>query len=256
MAGKQPSNDERIASAKIAMSDDEILDRFKTHADILWRVTWVLISGIALVVGATAITIRSGHTALVTGTWGRIVIAVVIGALFVYAFVTIVKSSIRPIKADSPRLVQRRLDDYQRVRRRSILLNVFVMFFLVMGLPRMSPLLRAARQLPLLIGAGAFIAGIIVMMAILLSAGPRWQTLVPPGTRELPTDEFDRALRARTTRFGYILVMLLLGAALPVALWRPDWTLTAIAAALYAGFAVPALYYLIADWRASRGDEG
>ncbi|MEI9885991.1 MAG: hypothetical protein WDN08_05710 [Rhizomicrobium sp.] len=35
-------------------------------------------------------------------------------------------------------------------------------------------------------------------------------------------------------------------------LWRPDFALASLAWALYAGFAVPALYYVIADWRASR----
>jgi hypothetical protein len=80
--------------------------------------------------------------------------------------------------------------------------------------------------------------------------------MTPPGARNLPDDEFDSALRARTIRFGYMLVLLLLGAVFQVALWRPDWTLTALAWALYAGFALPAFYYVIADWRASRGDEG
>jgi hypothetical protein len=256
MAENQPSDEKPIARARLETSDEEILDRFETRARMTWRMLWVLPSGIALVVGATAAAIFSGHAALVAGMWGRIVIAAVIGALFVYAFVTIIKSSIQPIKADSPRLVQRRLDHYQGVRRWSILIGVFMMFFVLMGIPHAVPVLRAARQLPLLIGAGALIAGIMLMNALLLSSGPRWQTLVPPGVRELPNDEFDRALRARTTRFGYILVMLLLAGALPVALWRPDWALTAIACALYAGFAAPALYYIIGDWRASRGGEG
>jgi hypothetical protein len=49
--------------------------------------------------------------------------------------------------------------------------------------------------------------------------------------------------------------MMLLGGVLLIELWRPDLTLRAVSWALYAGFALPALYYVIADWRASSGDE-
>jgi hypothetical protein len=41
-------------------------------------------------------------------------------------------------------------------------------------------------------------------------------------------------------------------AALLATILRPDLALAALAWALYAGFALPTLYYVIADWRASR----
>jgi hypothetical protein len=236
-------------------ADDEILNRIKTRDRVTWRMLWGLMSGIALVLAATAAAIFSGHAALVTGMRGRIVTAAVLGALFVYALVTIVRGSMRPVKADGPRFVHCRMDIYQRRRRQTILLNVFVMFFAIMSLSELPPVLRATHQQPLLLGVGALIAGYMLMLVVLLSAGPRWQSTVP-GAGELPNDEFDSALRARTMRLGYILAMLLLGAVLLVALWQPDLTRTALCCALYAGYAVPALYYLVADGRASRGDEG
>ncbi len=253
MAGKQLSNDELIARARAG--DDEILEGFQSRAGNFWRMIWLLVTGLALIVATNAAAIFSGHAALVTGLWGRIVTGAVLVALFVFYFVTTARNSLRPDKTDSARLAQMRLDHYQRARRWSILINVVAMSF-VLGIPPALAIMRAAHLLPLLIGAAALVAGILIINVFLLSAGPGWQTLAPPGLREIPNDEFDVALRARTMRFGYVLVMLLLGAVLPVALWRPDLTLTAIAWALYAGFAVPALYYLIADWRASGAIEG
>lgn len=251
MAEKQPSDDKRIARARIEMSEDEIIDRAKARDRATWRMIWVLISGIALVLGATAIAIKSGHAALVSGMWGQIVILAVIGALFAYAFVTIIKYSIRPIERDSPRLVHYRRDSHQRVWRRSILFSVFMMLFVLMSVLRALPVLRGAHPLLLLVGPS--VAGFMLLLVFTLSVGPRWSG--SPGL-PVPDDEFDRDLRARMMRVGYIVVMLLLGAVFLVDLWQPALTLTALIWALYAGFAVPALYYLIADWRASRGSEG
>jgi hypothetical protein len=252
MTRQRPSDEEPIARAEFELSDDKILDRDRT----LWRMVWVMLGGIALVVAATAAAIFSGHAALVTSMWGQIVTAAFVGPLFVYAFVTIIKCSIGPTEAGSPRLVHRQMDSQHRVWRGSMLLNVFVIFFVAMGLPRVLPFLRATHQPTLL--AGAVLAGsmlmyafIMLLLTFILSAGPGLRM----GARERFNDEFDSALRTRMMRFGYILVMLLLGAVFVVALRRPDWTLTALAWALYAGFAIPALYYLIADWRASRGGE-
>lgn len=230
-------------------NDDKILDRIKTRDRMTWRMVGVLTSGITLVFAAMATAIFSGHAALVTSTWGQIVIAAVVGALFVYAFVTVVKYSIQSTEAGSPRLVHRRTDIHQRRWRQSILLNVIMMFFAVMVLPAAFQVLRVAPQVLLLLGA--FIAGFTLLLALIVSAGPGW-----PGAHERLNDEFDSVLRARMMRFGYILALLLLCAVLQVALWQPDLTLTALVWALYAGFAIPALYYLITDWRASRGGEG
>jgi hypothetical protein len=121
-----------------------------------------------------------------------------------------------------------------------------------MGFMRVLPVLRAAHLLQTL--AGPFITGMMLLLAFILSAGPRWSG--QPGSTALPDDEFDRALRTRMMRFGYIVVMLVLSAVFLVALWQPALTLTVLIWALYAGFAVPALYYVIADWRASRANEG
>jgi hypothetical protein len=254
----RPSDEELLARARL--SDEDILDRFQKRERMLWRMLWGLLGGLALLFTATAAAIFSGHGALVTDMRGRTVIAAFLGALFVYVFATIgryafQRSGIERPEADSPRLLHGRLDIYQRRWRRLVLLYVLTNSVAVMVLPRALPLLRAAHQWPLSMGIGAAFAGSMLLSAFILSAGPRWESMAF-GAPEIPSDEFDSALRARAMRFGYRLLMLLLCSALLVALWQPDLSLTALTWALYAGFAVPALYYLIGDRRASRGDDG
>jgi len=244
-----------MAKTQVEIDDDKILARIKTSDRVMWRVVWVLTSEIALVAALIATAIFTGHAALVTSMLGQSITAAFVGALFVYAIVMMGKYYVPPIEADSPRLVRRRIDAYQRRWRWVILLNIFTTFVFVMNLCRFFPFPGVAHQrMPVLIGA--CVAGFMIMFAFVLSAGPGFQGMAQPGARELLNDEFASALRARTMRFGYIVVMMLLGAVLLVALWQPDLTLTALAWALYAGFAVPALYYVIADWRASSKDEG
>jgi hypothetical protein len=231
------------------VNHDEIPDSFETRARMMRRTVRVLTSGIALLAAAMATAVYSGHAAQVTSVWGQTVISAVVVALFVYAFVMIGKyHHLRATEADSPRLAHRRMDSKGRDWRFMILLNVVVMFFVTLGLAGWFQALRPAPQVLLLFEA--FFAGFMLLLAFILSAGPGWQST------ELVHDEFDSALRARMMRLGYILVLLLLGAVYAVALWQPDLTPAIVIWALYVGFAVPALYYLIGDWRASRGDEG
>ena len=235
------------------INDEEILARIKTSTRMKLRMAWVMTGGIALVAAVTATAHFTGHAALATSMWGQTITAAVVGALFAYAFVMMGKYRVSPMDAAaSPRLMRRRIDAYQRRWRWLILLNVFSWFTFVPFMPRIFPFFGGAHQLmPLLIGA--CFAGLIIMMAFILLVLPGWQDMAQS---ELLNDEFASALRARTMRFGYILTMLLLGGVFLVTLWQPDLTLTALAWALYAGFALPALYYVIADWRASFGDDG
>ena len=240
MAEKQPSN------------EDGIPNHVKTRERMMRRVAWILPGGIAVIGAAMAAAAFSGHAALVSSMRGQIVIGAVAGALFVYALVMIAKCNIAPTELDSPRLVHRRMDSNQRAWRRSILFTVVMMFVALMSFQRAFPVLRAAHLLQTL--AGPFVTGMMLLLVFILSVGPGWSG--PPGSTGLPDDEFDRALRTRMMRFGYIVVMLVLSAVFLVALWQPALALTALIWALYAGFAVPALYYLVADWRASRATEG
>ena len=94
---------------------------------------------------------------------------------------------------------------------------------------------------------------VMALFSVLTIVGPGWFS------RELHAilnDEFVRDLRARTARLGYLTMMAAVAAALLTTIWHPDLALPALAWAFYAGFAIPALYYVIADWRASHDNDG
>lgn len=212
-----------------------------------WRAVWVLIIGLALLFAVTAALGFTGHAALVLSLWGQTATAVYGCALLVYFIVTMSRSYDPSIATDDPRFIRRRIDEYQGRWRWTILLQIFMIFPFFAFLPQTfwvfgsHPFMRALLC--------AIVALLIIILIFLLLVGPGI------AGRELLNDEFVAALRARTMRFAYIVAMLLLGAVLVIVLWWPGLTLRAVSWALYAGFAIPALYYVIADWRASSADE-
>lgn len=64
-------------------------------------------------------------------------------------------------------------------------------------------------------------------------------------------DELARELRFRVSRLGYLLLVAGLCAAYLALLYRPDLLSSVLRGALFAGLAVPALVYVILEWRAS-----
>ncbi|MGA9797349.1 MAG: hypothetical protein WBQ17_17635 [Rhizomicrobium sp.] len=64
-------------------------------------------------------------------------------------------------------------------------------------------------------------------------------------------DEFAKSLRARTAQIGYILGVSGLSAVYLLYLFRPDLVRAALPAALLIAVTAPAIYFLIADGRAS-----
>lgn len=214
------------------------------------RTLSVLIIGSALLFAVVTALSLTGHAALVLSIWGQTITAVYACTLLVYFIVTMSKYFDPSIEASSPRFVRRRIDEYQGRWRWMILLQVFSMLPFFAFLPQVFWVFGAHLFMrTILCGIIAFLMIILVYM---LSAGPGFSQ---PGASDLIDDEFARALRARMMRFAYIFAMLLLGAVLVVTLWQPSLTLAVLSWALYAGFAVPALYYVIADWRASSAGE-
>jgi hypothetical protein len=64
-------------------------------------------------------------------------------------------------------------------------------------------------------------------------------------------DELVRLLRARASQLGYLLSIVGLGAAFLVCQFRPDLTSLVLPIALLVGVVIPAVYFLIAERRAS-----
>ncbi len=70
--------------------------------------------------------------------------------------------------------------------------------------------------------------------------------------RAANADELSRALRARATAFGYFCAMTALCADYVIYQVAPPMLAPAIPLSMAAAFVLPALYYVIADWRAGR----
>jgi len=230
---KQPPLDEAAERA-----------RRETSARMKSRAVWVLIVGSALLFAVIAALDVTGHAALVLSRGGQTITAVYAGALFIYFIVMMSRYYVPSIEAEGRRLIRRKIDVYQRRWRWTILLQIFLTIPFFVFLPQVFLVFGSAHPFMRTILC-AIVALLMTILVFLLLVGPGL------GGRELLNDEFVTALRARTMRFAYVLTMLLLGTVLFIALWRPDLTLTALSWALYAGFAVPALYYVVADWRAS-----
>lgn len=238
----------------IEPSDDEILARIEKSNRMMWRLVWILAGGVVLVAVAVGVLVLAGHADWQQNGWFQLAVAAVMGALVLYVLVMMGKHHVPPLEAMSPRLARRRIDAQQRRWRWSILLNVFVAFVCMFNLgPALSDVAALHGTFPLALGAATCV--VPVMLAFVLAVGPGWQGIGQPITSELLNDEFALALRARTMRFGYMFAMLVMAALLLSCMAWPDRILRLLTWALFAGFAGPALYYVIADWRASRENE-
>jgi hypothetical protein len=235
----------------IEPSDDEIVARVEASNRVMWRLVRVLCGGLALVGVIVAALVCSGHADWQRNCWFQMAVAAVVGALFLYVLVMMARHHVPAIETMNPRLARRRIDAQQRHWRWAILGYVVIGFSFVLNqadaLRNLTGLDEITR---LVLGLGPSLFPLL--MVAILTVGPRWQCLDRPGLGALVDDEFAVALRARTMRVGYVVAMILLAAIVLVTLWRPALTLTALCWALFAGSAVPALYYVIADWRASR----
>lgn len=232
-------------------SDDDIMARIEKSNRVMWRLVWTLICGLALVIAVVAALVFTGHADWQRNGWFQMAVAAVVGALFLYVLVMMARHRVPSIDEMNPRLARRRIDAHQRRWRWAILGNVFIGLSFAFNQSHALPTfaeLDDSMRLALGLAFGLF----PLLLVAILTIGPRWQNIGRPGIGTLMDDEFTVALRARTMRVGYVFAMILLAAVLVVALWVPAWTPTALCWALFAGAAVPSLYYVVADWRASR----
>jgi hypothetical protein len=236
-----------------APSGDDIVARLNANDRAMGRLALVLLSAALVLVAIYAAAYFSGEVMMVQSTGAQIAI----GGLFVvavgFAFLGFARR-IRPVAqsdANDPRIVRRRIDAHHRDWR------LMLMSWLVMILGLLPTLTMAGRTLgalghayrPLAIAATAAMIAPIMLLSLLTIAGPGW------GNRELRAilnDDFVRQLRARAIRLGYLTMLMTVSAGFLAAVWRPDLALQALGWSLCAGSAIPALYYVIADWRAGR----
>jgi len=229
---------------------DDFAAKIEARDRIARRMAWVLLGAPVLLAAAFATAFATGHVALFQSQAGQIVIGVLFAASILYV-VSLAGQRFRPdiyVDASDPRIVRRRIDAHQRNWR------LFLCSGILFTLPSFLSFGTAFHRLEhldrflALLGGGSLIATISVYLAPLM-IGPGW---LDRELRGILNDEFMRDLRGRAMRLGYLIMMVAVAAALMVALWRPDLALGSLAWALYAGFAIPSLYYVIGDWRASR----
>jgi hypothetical protein len=153
--------------------------------------------------------------------------------------------SFRPNPETQRPSVQRRLvDDYTKRQR----------WTLVVAIP--GALLLALNQPPATAGHGpedwftqSVFVFIMLMLALMLVLGPGF---LSRRFRAANADELSRALRARASALGYVCAMLALSADYLISQLAPPMLASALPLSMAAVFVIPALYYVIADWQASR----
>lgn len=195
-----------------------------------------------------ALGIGTGQNAVLQSTVFQGVIALAAAVFFGIAFIHFSHRAIPPEEAMESRILRKRIDTLHRNWRWLLLCLVvtsgcstFSYSHLMNALPGSQP------------SIALLIALAIIFQTVLFSL----HTLMGPGgfhseVRRALQDEFVRELKIKTMRIGYITMMLACAATLLVIALHPAFSGAAITWALYAGYAVPTLYYIIADWRASR----
>lgn len=218
--------------------------QFSGHANIVavlgLLTSCVLLALVILAPGAV------GRAGLIGNQSVQYLIAAVLGAWVVLAFVYFFKHG-TPQEADDKRLARRQIDLHQSRWRWMILLNVVTSFLCVFSLN--STLLEIARSNRIYaVAAGAILVLLAIVLTMMVSVGPVWSA------RSLLNDEFVRALRAKATRLGYFTLTILTSGAFLTALIQPDLAIPVLSWSLFGGFAIPAVYYVVADWRSDRSE--
>jgi len=229
-------------------SDDEIIAKLNASESFAIRFALVGVGLVALMALTFAAAYFSGHGALLQNEFIQAGVAVGVVVLFLTAFFGFSRRFVSLAESEDPRIVKRRIDVHHRKWRWVLVSNIPVTGICVWNFVRaLNGLADIDRFFAVVF------AGLIVFQVVLFTV----HTLAGPGgfspkMHNLLNDDFVRDLRARTARVGYGIMMLAAGSALIVGTWRPDLALPTLAWALYAGFAIPALYYIIADWWAGR----
>jgi hypothetical protein len=214
-------------------------------------------SGMALTLGAAVLLLVAvyvaafftGQTALLQSQVFQIVIGVAFTAIIVFVIARFGRK-FRPDayrNAADPRIARRRIDAHHRYWRWSLVSGLAATSMWGLNFNNLVRFAREDQGFALVTG-GAMIL-VMALFSVFTIVGPGWFS------RELHAilnDEFVRDLRARTARLGYLTMMAAVAAALLTTIWRPNLALPALAWAFYAGYALPTLYYVVADWRASR----
>lgn len=232
------------------ISDEDYALQAKARAKMLWRFVWALLGVSILAIGTLLAASSTGYKTFITRADGQIIFAGLLGLLFLIGLAGLAKYS--PHADVPPHLLRRHIDRHQRRWRNGLCGCILAAIPIVASLNSAVEDLSHYNSIWTILGAGAGLFG-IVLFGLMLAAGPGWSGL-RSDLSSIINDEFTLALRARTMRIGYLTMMLVLVAIIFTAALNPNLVISTSCWGLYAGFAVPALYYIIADWRSEGGN--
>ena len=173
-----------------------------------------------------------------------ITLALVISLLIVLAFRIFARP---PKEAMSERILRKQIDDHQK-RWRFLYILIAIMAIVLGTLP-LSPHFRSPGVNSTLWLPHASFVFVALMSALIICFGPGF---LNASFRNAMNDELTRALRARASRLGFLIAVAGMGASYLVALYKPEWSVFVLSPVIAAAIAVPALYFVILDWRAGR----
>lgn len=243
MQGDRLSKDGR--RGPFERSDEEIIDQLKRND----RAGWFMILGFL-------VSLVSSIVLFLMGRFGALPLAeaeyLATAPLVVWVLATIFlfgRNFAPTPEADEERILRRRIDATQSVWRWIMVSSLFTALMTTVSIS--VSLGRLNTRYPLLaLFAGASLAITILVYSLAAFYGPRYL-----GRKyRIASDELDRALHARAFKAGYLAMMIMVAGTLPAILYRPALTGPALCWLLFAGFAIPTLYYVILQWRAGAGE--
>jgi hypothetical protein len=229
--------------------DEEIIEQLnRSH-----RAAWLVLLGLLVCFVPSAILVFIGRAGVLPLAVGEYFGAAALVVWFLAAFLWIGRRMAPPPEANEERILRKRIDSIQNLWRWFTVLFVCTAFTTTFTTTfSLSRALARAGSLHLI---AALIVGVTFVFAILLYVlaifyGPGYLS----GRLRVANDELARALHARAFKAGYLMLMFMLGGVLLATLYRPALTIPALCWVLYAGFAIPTLYYVILQWRIGSGD--
>jgi hypothetical protein len=224
--------------------DEEIIEQLnRSH-----RAMWLVLLGLLVCFVPSAILVFIGRAGVLPLAVGEYFGAATLVVWFLAVFLWIGRRMAPPPEANEERILRKRIDSIQSFWRWFTVFFVCIAFTTTLSLSGALERIHSSHPIP------AFIVGVTFVFVILLYM---LMTFYGPGyfnrSLRVANDELARALHARAFKAGYLVLMVMLGGVLLATLYRPALTIPALCWVLYAGFAIPTLYYVILQWRAGAG---
>jgi hypothetical protein len=225
-------------------SDEEILNQLKHSHRAMWFMVLFLLVCLVL----SAVLVFAGPVGVSRATAEYFAA----GALILWVLVAVFWFGRRiapPPEANEERILRKRIDAMQNGWRLTMVFFVCMAFTTTFSLSRALEHAHSLRPVAAMI-VGSTLAFVLLLYSLAAFYGPGYLNV----SLRIVNDELARALHARAFKAGYLALMVMLACALPTILYRPALVGPTLCWVLYAGFAIPTLYYVILQWRAGIGE--